>query len=453
MFPPFDEKEAHVLCLNLIEDINSGKVLLERCAKKSEVRKDSGIMLGVLTALSEDGKKIILKTVSGNAKRLVPAAKEENVFYVPPVVSPEKINEALKKNDRLIHKLTFFINFIKENKKLYSKKCSSFLIRYRTRLTDESLLKVFDLYSFSCSDGKKRSLMEICAQKGKNFLPPCGTGDCCAPRLLDFAFSHKLVPVSMAEVFYGGKDNSTRENGKLYPPCDERCSLILPSMLGLEIIYRDEHVCVINKQSMVLSIPGRGEEKKDSITYRLKRLFPSCIEQPSVHRLDMETSGLMVLAFTKEAHRILGRQFEEGTVKKEYEALLDGVLQKKGIDSSGIMELYFRLDVENRPHQIWDEVHGKKAVTEWKLLDVEYYVPPSGKRRAVTRVLFIPHTGRTHQLRLASSDSHGFATPIIGDTLYGNCEEGERLMLHARKLSFVHPVTQKVMTFECKAPF
>ena len=268
MFPPFDEKEAHVLCLNLIEDINSGKVLLEQCAKKSEVRKDSGIMLGVLTALSEDGKKIILKTVSGNAKRLVPAAKEENVFYVPPVVSPEKINEALKKNDRLIHKLTFFINFIKENKKLYSKKCSSFLIRYRTRLTDESLLKVFDLYSFSCSDGKKRSLMEICAQKGKNFLPPCGTGDCCAPRLLDFAFSHKLVPVSMAEVFYGGKDNSTRENGKLYPPCDERCSLILPSMLGLEILYRDEHICVVNKQSMVLSIPGRGEEKKDSITYR-----------------------------------------------------------------------------------------------------------------------------------------------------------------------------------------
>ena len=167
----------------------------------------------------------------------------------------------------------------------------------------------------------------------------------------------------------------------------------------------------------------------------------------------METSGLMVLAFTKEAHRVLGRQFEEGTVKKEYVALLDGILSKKGIEPCGVMELYFRLDVENRPHQIWDEVYGKKVVTEWKLLDVEYYVPPSGKRRAVTRVLFIPHTGRTHQLRLASSDSHGFATPIIGDTLYGNCEAGERLMLHAQKLSVVHPVTQKVMTFECKAPF
>jgi tRNA pseudouridine32 synthase/23S rRNA pseudouridine746 synthase len=103
--------------------------------------------------------------------------------------------------------------------------------------------------------------------------------------------------------------------------------------------------------------------------------------------------------------------------------------------------------VDNRPHQIWDSVHGKKAVTEWQILGVERYTAPDGSVRNVTRVLFKPHTGRTHQLRLASSDSHGFGVPIVGDTLYGSCAEGERLMLHARALDFVHPATGKEMSF------
>jgi tRNA pseudouridine32 synthase/23S rRNA pseudouridine746 synthase len=119
----------------------------------------------------------------------------------------------------------------------------------------------------------------------------------------------------------------------------------------------------------------------------------------------------------------------------------------------GFMELYFRLDIENRPHQIWDEENGKKAVTEWEILGVERYKAPDGSTRNATRVLFKPHTGRTHQLRLASADPHGFGVPIIGDTLYGKCEEGERLMLHAQKITFPHPTTGEMMTIECKSPF
>ena len=145
--------------------------------------------------------------------------------------------------------------------------------------------------------------------------------------------------------------------------------------------------------------------------------------------------------------------FERGDVQKEYVALLDGVLAKKRIPDHGQKELYFRLDVDNRPHQIWDEVYGKKAITEWNVLDVEKYTAPDGSRRDVTRIQYIPHTGRTHQLRLVSADSHGFGMPIIGDTLYGRCEPGERLMLHAKKITFPHPRTGEKVTFECKEPF
>ena len=226
-------------------------------------------------------------------------------------------------------------------------------------------------------------------------------------------------------------------------------------MLGLRILYQDEAICVVNKQSGLLSVPGRGEDKQDCIESRFRRPFGDRVEivQPAVHRLDMETSGIMILAFTKEAHREMNRQFEAKEVHKEYVALLDGVLPKKGIAKHGQMELFFRLDVDNRPHQIWDAENGKSAVTEWEILGVERYHAPDGTTRNATRVKFMPHTGRTHQLRLASADNHGFGTPIIGDTLYGKCDEGERLMLHAQKIEFTHPTTKERMTIECAPEF
>ena len=211
----------------------------------------------------------------------------------------------------------------------------------------------------------------------------------------------------------------------------------------------------MNKQSGLLSVPGRGEDKQDCVESRFRRLFGDAVEilQPAVHRLDMETSGIMILAFTKEAHRELNRQFEAKEVQKEYVALLDGILPKMGISPHGQMELFFRLDVDNRPHQIWDAEKGKSAITEWEILGVERYHAPDGSTRNASRVLFKPHTGRTHQLRLASSDSHGFGCPIIGDTLYGHCEEGERLMLHAQKIEFTHPTTGRRMTIESAPEF
>lgn len=440
MFPPFDEELAFKYCKEIISLLEEKKLSLVYTTEKiSAERFANGIMIGVLVAKNSAQENKILFTVSGISRKI--EGKFHDAIFVEPIVSSKKIMSALQKNDKEIHLLT-------EKLKVCSKDNLQVLQLRRSSLTSESLEKVHELYSFYCFDGKKRSLKQIC----KNHLPPTGTGDCCAPKLLNFAFKNNLTPLSICEVFYG-KSTEKKMSGCKYSPCDERCGLILPEILGLKILYRDNDIIVVNKQSGLLSVPGRGPEKQDCIVNRVKKIFPECIEQPSVHRLDMETSGLMILAFTKDAHRNLCRQFEEGLVQKKYVALLDGILAKKRIPQSGTMELYFRLDIENRPHQIWDSVYGKKAITEWKILDVEKYLSPLGNKKNVTRVLFIPHTGRTHQLRLASADSHGFGVPIIGDTLYGHCEPNERLMLHSCYIKFTHPSTGKVMEFNCESDF
>ncbi len=445
MFPPFDEEKAFAVCKKIAALLDEKKLRMENVGARSEERMDNGVMIGAMTARDSSGAEKIFYTVSGISKRI--EGNFPDGIFVEPVVGAEEISESLSQNDFEIHALTKIIG----EKKSANEDAEIFL-RRRNFLTTQSLQKVFALYSFHCADGKIRTLNEICKKKIGGKFPPTGTGDCAAVKLLNLAFKKKFTVESLCEIFYG-KSSEQKIGGKKYSPCDERCGIVLPEILGLKILYRDAHIIVVDKQSGVLSVPGRTREKKDCIANRVKKIFPFCIEQPAVHRLDMETSGLMVLAFTKEAHRNLSRQFEEGAVKKNYVAILDGVLAKKGIASRGTMELFFRLDVENRPHQIWDDVHGKKSVTEWEILGVEKYVSPEGIRRDVTRVKFIPHTGRTHQLRLASADSHGFGVPIVGDTLYGKCEEGERLLLHAEYLSFVHPVTDEPMEFFCNAEF
>ena len=467
MFPPFPTEPAHEKNLALIEKLNAGTAELLQLTKESEERRGHGVMLGTLICKkAETGEEVVLHAVSGISMQLKVGAPSNGAaspacVIVPPLASPEAITAALAANDREIHELTDRINAgegaTDAGQEAYSV-CQEALKLQRTALTTQSLQKVFDLYTFTRFDGKKITLNEIIAQHGGR-LPPTGTGDCCAPKLLSYAFERHLIPLSMDEVFYG-RDTQNKICGTSYPPCDERCGYILPSILGLEILYRDEHILVVNKQSGVLSVPGRTPDKQDCIVNRMKDLFPDTIAQPSVHRLDMETSGLLVLAFTEEAHRELNRQFEAKEVHKKYVALLDGVLQKADGDAApkhgektGHIELKFRLDPENRPHQIYDEEFGKLGITDWENLGLVTYRVPDGTTRKATRILFIPRTGRTHQLRLHSSDPHGFHLPIIGDTLYGTCAPGERLMLHAQEIEFTHPITRTPMHFICPAEF
>jgi len=209
---------------------------------------------------------------------------------------------------------------------------------------------------------------------------------------------------------------------------------------NIEIVAEYETFAVIRKPGGMLSVPGRGPEKADCAVLRFRQHFPDSIVQAAVHRLDMETSGLLVMAKTAHTHRALSMQFEARQVYKEYVAVVDGIVEA----DSGRIELPFRLDVDNRPYQIYDEVHGKMGVTEWEKLSVE---------NGQTRVRFVPLTGRTHQLRLHSSHSKGLGFPIVGDCLYGTGTDYYSLKLHAAYLSFYHPQTGEKLEFNSQIPF
>ncbi|MBG0788947.1 MAG: RluA family pseudouridine synthase [Desulfovibrionaceae bacterium] len=209
---------------------------------------------------------------------------------------------------------------------------------------------------------------------------------------------------------------------------------------GLVILHEDRHIVVVDKPSGLLSVPGRGEANQDCVAERVKTAYPGCIDQPSVHRLDQDTSGLLVLALTEAAHRTLSIQFMEKLVGKRYVALLDGEIP----GDSGVVELQFRLDPDNRPYHVYDPERGKHGVTRWRKLAVE-----NGR----TRVEFMPLTGRTHQLRLHSSHEKGLGVPIVGDRLYGTGTGPGQLKLHASVLRFRHPATRKPMEFRSTVPF
>jgi tRNA pseudouridine32 synthase/23S rRNA pseudouridine746 synthase len=208
----------------------------------------------------------------------------------------------------------------------------------------------------------------------------------------------------------------------------------------LEIVHEDPEFVVVNKTSGFLSVPGRGPDKLDSVTTRVRALYPGCIEQPGVHRLDMDTSGLIVVARTTASQRSLSIQFQERQTSKRYIALLEGVLDAE----AGTIELPFRLDVDNRPMQIHDEVHGKLGTTHWEKLEIE---------AGCTRIAFTPVTGRTHQLRVHAAHKLGLGIPIVGDPLYGSGTGPGQLKLHACELGFRHPSTGETLTFHSPPPF
>ncbi len=211
-------------------------------------------------------------------------------------------------------------------------------------------------------------------------------------------------------------------------------------MAELAILHTDPSFVVVNKPGGLLAVPGRGPDKQDCVVNRIKSLYPNCIKQPAVHRLDMYTSGIMLLARTKDTHSKMSKQFEQRLVKKEYIALLDGYIE----GNEGTIELSFRLDPDNRPHQIYDPVHGKTGVSRWKKISTQ---------NNQTRIHFFPLTGRTHQLRLHAAHPEGLGVPIVGDALYGSGKEGCKMYLHASLLSIYHPITEKTLTFSSAPSF
>lgn len=284
--------------------------------------------------------------------------------------------------------------------------------------------------------------------------PPSGAGDCAGPKLLAQAYARGLEPLAMAEFWWGAPPAAGgRVSGAFYPACRGKCGPLLPFMLqGLEvedlrpfspaesdaplsIVFEDEWLVVVDKAAGLLSVPGKEGTPDDSVLQRLRTRYPGAM---LVHRLDLDTSGLLVAAKDEETYVALQRQFAERAVQKRYVAMLDGEVRGE----AGTISFPIRVDLDDRPRQICDPVHGKAAVTEWRVVE---------RRGGKTRVWLSPLTGRTHQLRVHASHPQGLSAPIVGDRLYGL--EGERLMLHAESLAFIHPRTGAPMRFESPAPF
>lgn len=321
---------------------------------------------------------------------------------------------------------------------------------------------IFRQYIVLNARGERKSILDIFADRG--LLPPGGTGDCAAPKLLQAAYLRSLKPLAMGEFWYGASPSrEIRRQGCFYPSCTGKCGPLLAFMLegldvednplesdevlrkfnggsdalgGARIIFEDDAIVVVDKPSGMLAVPGRT--LKVSLEERLKKELDTS-EIYSCHRLDMDTSGLMVYAKTVQVQTDLQQQFERHRVEKSYLALLAPGEATLTSGFRGRIELPLMLDYYDRPRQMVDFENGKQAVTDYEVLEVR----PDG----LALVRFTPLTGRTHQLRVHSASPLGLGRPIVGDRLYGG-GGSSRLCLHAATLSFIHPHTGERMHFE-----
>ena len=286
---------------------------------------------------------------------------------------------------------------------------------------------------------------------------PTGTGDCCAPKLLHYAATHSLKPLAMAEFWWGSPSiNGDKVQGEFYQACADRCQPLMGFLLSglpqrltiaeigntdrVPILYEDEWLIAVNKPAGLLSVPGRYSDRQDSILARLRHLLPDGMAIATVHRLDLETSGILLLARDRQTHRHLSQQFQQRRVQKVYEAILAGSV----IIQRGAIELPLWGDPSDRPYQKVDEQRGKPSITQFRVIISE---------GGYTRMEFLPLTGRTHQIRVHAADPHGLGIPILGDRLYGCRAKVKRLHLHARELCFEHPQSGKIVSLIAETPF
>ena len=315
--------------------------------------------------------------------------------------------------------------------------------------------KLFEQFKMLNYRGEVKTLCDIFGQTVHK-TPPAGAGECAAPKLLQQAYLHGWKPVAMAEFWWGESPKTEiRHHGHYYPACKGKCEPILGHMLqGLEvdenpilkelqsgkktldIIYEDEWLAVVNKPAGMLSVPGK--EDVVSVYSMMRERYPDADGPLIVHRLDMATSGLLVVAKTKQVHQNLQAQFKNRSVGKRYIALLQGSVSQ----DAGMVELPLCPNPLDRPRQMVHTGYGKPAVTDFEVLE---------RKDNRIRIAFYPRTGRTHQLRVHAAHPLGLHCPIIGDELYGR--KAERLYLHAEMLEFTHPVTGKRISITQKADF
>ena len=333
----------------------------------------------------------------------------------------------------------------------------SLLKQKRRTMSDRLQEWLFHHFVMLNKDGDSRSLTDI-FRTSLSASPPAGAGECCEPRLLQYAFSHAMTPKCMAMFWIGASpEGEIRHEQTYYPACRSKCKPILEWMLGkdivkddtfitqhngdnLTIIYQDSDIIVVDKPAGMLSVPGKNDAP--SVLSLLQRKMEDNIFP--VHRLDMDTSGLMVFVRNKKAQRNLQRQFETHSIVKRYIALLE----RKPDSEHGTISLPLSPDMADRPRQMVDYRHGKQALTHYRLCTS----PSTPMRRQFLTVgdnlvELSPLTGRTHQLRVHCAHPDGLASPIVGDRLYGTTNH-PRLCLHAEYLEFRHPTTGEIVIFK-----
>ena len=374
--------------------------------------------------------------------------------------------------------------------------------------------KLFEQFRMLNAQGEVKDLYTIFEQTVQK-VPPAGAGECALPKLLQYAYLHQLKPLAMAEFWWGDSPkNEIRYHGYYYPSCKGKCEPILQHMLQglevdenpllnpvheeeeLEIVFEDEWLLVVNKPAGMLSVPGKAEDR-DSVYHRLKKKYPEATGPMIVHRLDMATSGLLLVAKTKEVHQDLQAQFANRSIKKRYVAVLDGAIIKteketkpiaeKAIliaketvstkktakaertGNTGRIELPLCLNPLDRPRQMVSSEHGKEAITEYQIISESERITSESdntfnesnridesersinESRKYTRIIFYPLTGRTHQLRVHAAHPEGLGCPILGDELYG--KKADRLYLHAEYIEFRHPIYGDILCIQKEADF
>ena len=416
--------EPHPLCLLAVEEVKQ---------EIARIHPSEGKMFGVLVV--ESSVHIaFLAAYSGLLE-----GRNDWPYFVPPVFDAQQPDGYFKTKEREIS-LTSRLSPLSTKK-----------------MSQELQTWLFHQYQLLNGRGDVKDLVEIwqdyhCSARIRNRypLPPGGTGDCCAPKLLQYAYLHHLKPVCMAEFWWGDSPRSLiRHHGHFYSACRGKCKPVLTWMLqGLDvdphqetaniarqepaIMYEDEALAVLFKPAGMLSVPGKIDDY--SVATWAQAQWPDAL---LAHRLDMLTSGIILVAKTMEVYQHLQTQFTDRTVKKKYLAIVEGTPVKE----HGIIDLPLVSDPLNRPLQLVDYEKGKRAITEYRVLQ-------AGPRSLLA---LYPHTGRTHQLRMHCAHPEGLDCPIVGDELYG--EKADRLYLQAQAVTFVHPTTEKRIHFELPYPF
>ena len=450
---PFDY-EPHQLCT-----IAAARV---RAYIKEVGLHEEGKMLGVLVCRQHDGQLGFLTAYSG-----LLAGRNDWEWFVPPVFDAQQPDGHFKTTERAISAINAEVRALTDSATNGTPSSEAaaqiqMLRQQRKQMSEDLQLWLFRQYRMLNARGEEKDLVELWRDyhqseriRRKYPLPPGGTGDCCAPKLLQYAYQQGMQPLCMAEFWQGESPRGEiRHEGHYYPACRGKCKPVLEWMLqGLdvetapatreatdtlrpEILYEDSQIAVVMKPAGMLAVPGRTGEP--SVASMLRQRYPEAEGPMMVHRLDMDTSGLMVVALTNEAYHDLQRQFLERSVSKRYVALLQSpsCLTRLRSNPQGIISLPLRPDPLDRPRQVVDPLHGKQAVTRYELLSDALPHP---------RVALTPLTGRTHQLRVHCAHPDGLGCPILGDPLYG--ERADRLYLHACQLSFRHPSTGEMLSF------